>query len=71
MPYSRFVTAAAIVVAFLAAAIVVRFLQAVVHRAIDALEIVSSENRAGLSEGPRSERSWEQPAQQAFVDGLA
>ena len=45
MPYSRVATAAAIVVAFVAAAIVVRFLQAVVHRAIDALEIVSSENR--------------------------
>ena len=48
MPYSRFATAAAIVVAFLAAAIVVRFLQVVVHRAIDALEIVSSENRAAV-----------------------
>jgi small conductance mechanosensitive channel len=48
MPYGRYALIAAIVLAFALAAIVVRVVSAIVHRTLDALEIVSAENRAAV-----------------------
>jgi len=44
----RYTTIGAVVLAFVAAAIVVRVAHAVVHRLLDALEIVGAENRAAV-----------------------
>src|SRR5437867_2324087 len=48
MPSLRFPTLAAVVAAFLFAGVVVRIAHAVVHRLLDALEIVGTENRAAV-----------------------
>jgi len=48
MPFVQFTTVAAIVLLFVLAAIAVRVAQAIVRRALDALDIVSSENRAAV-----------------------
>ena len=50
IPSIRFTTAAAILLAFVLAAIVVRAARAVVERLLDALDIVSTENRAAVHE---------------------
>jgi moderate conductance mechanosensitive channel len=48
MPNVRFTSIAAIVLAFAVAALVVRVAHAVIHRALDALDIVGAENRAAV-----------------------
>src|SRR5581483_7917871 len=48
MTSAHYMTIAAIVIAFLVAAVAVRVLHAIVHRALDALEIVGTENRAAI-----------------------
>jgi small-conductance mechanosensitive channel len=48
MPDNRYSTVAAIVLAFAVAAIVVRVAHAVIHRALDALDIVGADNRAAV-----------------------
>jgi small conductance mechanosensitive channel len=48
MPPLRYSTLAAIVVAFIAAGLAVRIAHAVVHRRLDTLDIVGSENRAAV-----------------------
>src|SRR5881397_1828414 len=48
MPSFRYPTLAAVVVAFIAAGLVVRIAHAVVHRLLDALEIVGADNRAAV-----------------------
>jgi small conductance mechanosensitive channel len=48
MTDSRYVTIAAIVIAFLIASVVVRLLHALVRRMLDGLDIVSAENRAAV-----------------------
>ena len=48
MPDIRYTTAGAVVLAFVVAAIVVRIAQAVVHRILNALDIVSAENREAV-----------------------
>src|SRR5215831_21125857 len=44
----HYTTIAAVVIAFLLAAAVLRLVHAIVHRALDALEIVGAENRAAV-----------------------
>jgi moderate conductance mechanosensitive channel len=48
MPSLRYPTLAAVVAAFLIAGLVVRIAHAIVHRLLDALEIVGTENRAAV-----------------------
>lgn len=48
MPYGRYTTIGAIVIAFVLAALVVRVVHHVVKRMLDALDIVSAENRAAV-----------------------
>jgi small conductance mechanosensitive channel len=48
MPGLRYPTIAAIVIVFVAAAVTVRLLHAIVHRALNALDIVNAENRAAV-----------------------
>jgi small conductance mechanosensitive channel len=48
MPASRYAPLFAIAAAFVAAAVIVRIAHALLHRALDRLEIVSAENRAAL-----------------------
>jgi small-conductance mechanosensitive channel len=54
MPYARYTTVGAIVIAFVVAAIVVRVMHGVVHRVLDALDIVSAENRAAVDARAKS-----------------
>jgi len=48
MPGIRFTTVGVVLLAFVVAAIVVRAANAVIHRALDALDIVGAENRAAV-----------------------
>jgi len=48
MPSIRYTTVVAVVVAFVVAALVVRAAHAIVHRLLDALEMVGAENRAAV-----------------------
>jgi moderate conductance mechanosensitive channel len=48
MPSLRYTTVVAVVVAFVVAALVVRAAHAIVHRLLNALEMVGSENRAAI-----------------------
>src|SRR5207249_2945799 len=48
MPSIRYTTIVAVVVAFVVAALVVRAAHAIVHRLLDALEMVGAENRAAV-----------------------
>ena len=48
MPDIRYTTAGAVVLAFVLAAVVARIARAVIHRLLDALEIVGAENRAAV-----------------------
>jgi small-conductance mechanosensitive channel len=48
MPDARYAIVGAIVVAFVLAAVAVRVLHGIVHRALDALDVVSAENRAAV-----------------------
>ena len=48
MPSIRYTTVVAVVVAFIVAALVVRAAHAIVHRLLDALEMVGAENRAAV-----------------------
>jgi moderate conductance mechanosensitive channel len=48
MPSLRYSTLAVVVVAFIVAALVVRLAHAIVHRVLDALDIVGTENRAAV-----------------------
>src|SRR5215469_9550457 len=48
MTSTHFATVAAVVIAFLIAATVVRIAQAIVHRLLDALEIVGTEQREAM-----------------------
>jgi small conductance mechanosensitive channel len=48
MPSLRYTTIAAVVLAFIAAAVVVRIAHGLVHRLLDALDIVGVENRAAM-----------------------
>src|SRR5215831_16393002 len=48
MPPIHYPTVAAVVLAFIAAAVVVRIAHVIVHHALDALDIVGSEQRAAL-----------------------
>jgi hypothetical protein len=48
MPALRYTTIGVIVLAFVVAAVAVRIAHALVHRLLDALEIVGSENRAAV-----------------------
>lgn len=48
MPSLRYTTIGAVVVAFVVAAILVRVAHAIIHRLLDALDIVGSENRAAV-----------------------
>lgn len=48
IPSIRYTTVAAILLAFVVAALVVRVAHAVIHRLLDALDIVSAENRAAV-----------------------
>ena len=48
MPYARYTTVAAVVLAFVLAAVVVRIAAAVVRRLVSALDIADSENRAAV-----------------------
>jgi small conductance mechanosensitive channel len=53
MPPVRYTTVGAVVLAFLIAAVAVRVAHAIVHRALDALDIVGSENRTAVHERAR------------------
>ena len=48
MPDIRYTTVGAVVLAFILAAVVVRLARAVIHRLLDALDIVGAENRAAV-----------------------
>ncbi len=49
MPAIRYTTIGAIILAFVVAAVVVRVAHAVIHRALDALDIVGAENRLAVN----------------------
>src|SRR6266550_236769 len=53
MPPVRYTTVGAVVLAFLIAAVAVRVAHAIVHRALNALDIVGSENRTAVHERAR------------------
>ena len=53
MEFPAYTSIGAIVLAFVAAAVTVRIAHALVHRFLDALQIVSAENRSGVNDTVR------------------